>query len=90
MSVGALTADGHGGLWVTGLNVTPKGAYTFYVVHRTATGALSRITVGPSLTSGVSLSSVALIPGTSSVWGAGSVQSLTVGGSAVISAYGQI
>jgi hypothetical protein len=90
MSVGALTADGHGGLWVTGFNVTPKGAYTFYVVHRTATGALSRITVGPSLTSGLNLSSVALIPGTSSVWGAGSVQSLTVGGSAVIAAYGQI
>jgi hypothetical protein len=90
MNVVALTGDGHGGLWVTGANVTPKGAYTFYVVHRTAAGALSRITVGPSLTSGVALSSVALIPGTSSVWGAGSVQSRTAGGNAVIWAYGKI
>jgi hypothetical protein len=90
MNVVGLTGDGHGGLWVTGANVTPQGAYTFYVVHRTAAGALSRITVGKSLTSGASLTSVVLIPGTSSVWGAGSVQSRTVGGDAVIWAYGAV
>lgn len=90
ISAGNLTSDGHGGLRLTGVDISAQGAYSFYVVHRTAAGKLSRTEVGSSLTAGADLTSLALIPGTTSVWGAGSVQSRTIGGKAVIWAYGAI
>lgn len=90
MSLGALAGDGHGGLWTTGVNVSgPQPLYSAYVVHRTATGALSRIKTASSLSSGATLSDIALISGTS-LWGAGSTQFTTIGGKAVIWAYGLV
>ena len=87
MTAGSLTSDGHGGLWLMGSDTSgPNYTNSFYLVHRTAAGAFSRIKLGSSL----ALTILALVPGTTSVWGGGSVQNRTIGGNAVIWAYGKI
>ncbi len=79
---GPIVSDGHGGLWLAGLVVSAT-TERFYVVHRTAKGAWSRTQVGAQMLS------LANIPGTASVWGAGAFYG-RVSHLAVIYAYGRI
>jgi len=58
--------DGRGGLWITAF-----GSSGSLVIHRSAGGTWTRTTIGPRAT----VFGVVLIPGTTSLWGAGSVKS---------------
>jgi hypothetical protein len=96
-----LAPDGAGGLWFMG-GVDQSGpgndfSQTFYVIHRTASGSWTRTVTGSfkDTSSGFSptgadLGGLASIPGTKSLWGAGFTESKTVGGNAVIWAYGAV
>jgi hypothetical protein len=75
-----IAADGHGGLWLNGLG--PRNQP--FVVHRTASGRWSRTPIGTFLFD------LALIPGTTSLWGVGSAATGVTGGDAVIWADGKI
>jgi len=76
---GSIAADGHGGLWLAAL-----GSAGAFVVHRTASGRWSRTHVGTFLFD------LALIPGTTSMWGVGFTATGASGGNAVIWADGTI
>ena len=76
-----LAADGHGGLWLTALDPASAG----WVVHRTASGQWSRVSLGKP----ARMYDLALIPGTASLWGAGSVNQ-QAGSKAAIWADGRI
>jgi len=69
-----LAPDGRGGIWITAQNSSGMWA-----LHRSATGSWSRIKMKPSAV----LLRIALIPGTTSLWGAGSVASNSVANAAV-------
>jgi hypothetical protein len=58
--------DGRGGIWITAF-----GAAGSFVIHRSARGTWSRATIGRN----ASVFGIALIPGTTSLWGAGSFKS---------------
>jgi hypothetical protein len=60
-----LASDGRGGVWITAL-----GARGSLVIHRSTSGAWSRMTIGPN----AALFGVVLIPGTTSLWGSGWVK----------------
>lgn len=72
--------DGSGGLWITASNNT-----AMFAIHRSATGRWSRITIGPNS----ELIRIALIPGTTSLWGAGAVKT-TTGVNAAVWAHGRV
>ena len=72
--------DGHGGFWLDG----STGPSQTSVLHYSAGGQWSRTT----LTSG-SMGPIALVPGTTSLWGAGSVPTSTPASNARIWEYGQ-
>jgi hypothetical protein len=63
-----IASDGHGGLWFSGF-----GSPAQWAVHRSAAGAWSSTNLG----SGRTVFDLALIPGTTSVWGAGGVNAAT-------------
>lgn len=73
--------DGQGGFWMNGSNNLGTKEW---LLHVSATSLWSRAT----LTSG-SMDPIALVPGTTSLWGAGSVLTGTTGSAARIWAYGQ-
>jgi len=75
-----LAPDGRGGLWIAAL-----GASGSLAIHRSANGTWSRRTIGPN----AAMLRIALIPGTTSLWGAGSVKS-TSGVSAAVFAHGRV
>jgi hypothetical protein len=60
-----LSSDGSGGLWMTAVDSANAG----WVIHRSASGHWSRVSLGKS----ARMFGLALIPGTASLWGAGSV-----------------
>lgn len=72
--------DGHGGFWLDSSSSLSKTS----VLHYSAAGQWSRI----GLTSG-SMGPIALIPGTRSVWGVGSVATATPASNARIWEYGR-
>jgi hypothetical protein len=81
----AVIPDGRGGIWLA----ASSGSVTqvFWAVHRSATGAWTRTKIGTNQTK--ELISVALVPGTASVWGAGRA-STTAGSNSAIFAFGPI
>jgi hypothetical protein len=64
----SIASDGHGGLWFSGF-----GSPAQWAVHRSAAGAWSSTNLGP----GRSVLGLALIPGTTSLWGAGGLNTAT-------------
>ena len=80
LSIGSLAADGQGGLWIAGDQVSTNHSYA---LHRTAAGAWSRTLLSTQALVG----GFALIPGTTSAWAAGATPQGT-GGDATIWAHG--
>jgi len=78
-------ADGRGGIWIP----TVSGALTStrWIMHVTGSGHWSRIAV--SAGTDASISDLALIPGTRSLWGSGGLLHKTAG-DAAIWAYGRV
>jgi hypothetical protein len=72
--------DGQGGFWLDALDTTGKT----WVLHYSAAGTWSRTTLGTG-----SMGPLALVPGTTSLWGVGSVPTSTPASNARIWAYGQ-
>jgi hypothetical protein len=81
VDVYSIAADGRGGLWTSGLRTTTSQPF---VVHRSASGGWSRTPVSTFLFD------LALVPGTTSLWGVGSAATGVTGGDAVIWAYGKV
>jgi hypothetical protein len=75
-----LAPDGRGGLWITA-----QDSSGLLVIHRSAAGTWSRTRIGP----GASLLRIALIPGTTALWGGGAVKS-TSGPNAAVWEHGRI
>jgi hypothetical protein len=69
-----LAPDGSGGVWVLAQDSSAQWA-----LHRTVAGRWSRTKIGPM----GSLLRIALVPGTTSLWGAGSAQAKPVAKAAV-------
>jgi hypothetical protein len=99
--IAAPTPDGAGGLWFTGFTMHngPGNDFTrtLYVVHRSASGTWGRVKTGSFIDtnstftpSGADLGGLALVPGTRSLWGVGFTELPTIGGDAVIWAYGAV
>jgi hypothetical protein len=95
----AVASDGSGGVWLiedTTTNPSSRSpSFAEYLVHRTATGTLTRTKVAsgsPSGVSGPALLGLTHIPGTTSLWSAGSAMSTppATGANAVIWAFGKI
>lgn len=61
-----ITPDGHGGLWIEAGSSTSARSW---MLHRSASGTWS----GTALPSFASIGQAARVPGTSSLWGAGTV-----------------
>jgi len=72
--------DGRGGVWITAFSSAGS-----LVIHRTASGTWSRTTIGQS----AAIFGIALIPGTTSLWGAGRVN-LTSRVNAAVWAHGKV
>jgi hypothetical protein len=70
----SLAPDGRGGIWITA-----QGSSAQWALHRTGAGTWSRIRLGPT----GALVRITLIPGTTSLWGAGSAQAKPVANAAV-------
>jgi len=70
----SLAPDGRGGIWITA-----QGSSAQWALHRTGAGTWTRIRLGPS----GALLRITLIPGTTSLWGAGSAQAKPVANAAV-------
>jgi hypothetical protein len=79
MTLDFFAPDGHGGFWLDGSSRLSKTS----VLHYSASGQWSRI----GLTSG-SMGPIALVPGTRSLWGVGSVATATPASNARIWEYG--
>jgi hypothetical protein len=62
--INAMAPDGQGGLWIEGENQSSGQAW---LLHRSASGAWTKTT----LPAASQIASLALIPGTASLWGAG-------------------
>jgi hypothetical protein len=69
----SLAPDGRGGIWISA-----QGSSAQWALHRTRAGAWSRIRLGP-----IGILRITLIPGTTSLWGAGSAQANSVANAAV-------
>ena len=80
ISPAGLAPDGRGGVWITAF-----GSSGSVVIHRSASGSLSRTTIGLNR----AVFGVALIPGTTSLWGAGWVKSASAVSAAVL-AHGKV
>jgi hypothetical protein len=80
MSAGDIASDGQGGIWVTGVDTSGNA----WAADMSSTGTWSTTEIGPS---GNNFLAMALIPGTTSLWGAGWVDA-TTGSNATIWAYG--
>jgi len=80
LSIGSLAADGQGGLWIAGDQVSNNHSYA---LHRTAAGAWSRTLLSTQALVG----GFALVPGTTSAWAAGATPQGT-GSDATIWAHG--
>ncbi len=76
-----VAADGHGGIWLTAL-----GTHAAWAIHRSAAGRWSRVSVG----SRAAMIGLTLIPGTASLWGAGSAATGPSSGASAIWAYGRV
>jgi len=72
-------SDGRGGLWLTGQSLTGQS----FIIHRSPGGVWSRASI-PAV-----LNDLALIPGTTSLWAAGSRATKT-GSNAVVWAHGPV
>ena len=81
LSAGNVASDGHGGVWITGDKVSTNSSYA---LHYSQAGTWSRHLFGTQ----TPLLSLALIPGTTSVWGAGGAVQPDGSGNATIWAYG--
>jgi hypothetical protein len=81
----AVIPDGSGGIWLA----ASSGSITqvFWDVHRSAGGVWTRTKIGTNQTQ--ELFSIALVPGTTSVWGVGRA-STTTASNAAIFAFGRI
>lgn len=75
----AFASDGRGGLWLTGRSFTGRSI----IIHRSPAGAFSSVSIP------VALADLALIPGTTSLWAAGS-QATKTRSNAVIWAHGPV
>ena len=75
-----LTADGQGGIWVTGTDSSGNA----WAADMSSAGTWSTTEIGST---GTNIAALALVPGTTSLWGAGSVDT-TTGSNATIWAYG--
>jgi hypothetical protein len=80
ISLSYFAPDGQGGFWLDAFDTTAKT----WVLHYSAASQWSRTT----LTTG-SMGPLALVPGTTSLWGVGSVPTATPASNARIWAYGQ-
>jgi hypothetical protein len=80
LNLGAMAADGSGGIWITASN-TSNGDW--YALHRSASGAWRRYLI----TKTAQVSGLGLIPGTTSLWAAGATSGLA-GAKGAIWAYG--
>jgi hypothetical protein len=78
----AIASDGHGGIWLSAISPATRD---WYALHRSAAGKWQR----SLLTETGQAPGLALITGSTSVWGAGAVPTVS-GGNAVIWAYGAI
>jgi hypothetical protein len=78
---GYFAPDGQGGFWLDALDTTSSKTW---VLHYSAAGTWSRTTLGTG-----SMGPLALVPGTTSLWGVGSVPTSTPASNARIWAYGQ-
>jgi hypothetical protein len=72
--------DGQGGFWLDAVDTTSKT----WVLHYSAAGTWTRTALGTG-----SMGPLALVPGTTSLWGVGSVRTATPASNARVWAYGQ-
>jgi hypothetical protein len=77
-----ITPDGHGGLWI---EAEDSASGRWWMLHRTASGTWA----STALASFASIGQAALVPGTSSLWGAGATP-VSGGDDAEIWAYGPL
>jgi hypothetical protein len=84
VNLSRIASDGSGGLWVTASTLGTAGNQ-WWVLHRTKAGVWSRSKIAAS----DQIYGITSVPGTSSLWGAGS-QQVTSGSNAVIWAYGAL
>jgi hypothetical protein len=82
VDLGRLARDGHGGFWLSAADSSARS----WIVHRSPAGLWSRTLIGSPPTD---LADPVLIPGTTSLWGAGLVKAAT-GANAAIWVHGQI
>jgi hypothetical protein len=83
VSVQRIIPDGRGGIWLSGFSGSPA---VNWVLNRSASGTWTRIRLGSGATG---LAGLALIPGSTAVWGAsGSVTNGVT--DAAVYAYGPI
>jgi len=86
VSPGRMAPDGSGGLWMTA-ETTGSTSNQVWVLHRTGAGKWSRTAIPAS----DFLSDIALVPGTTSLWGAGWTPTRSgTGSNAAIWAYGAL
>lgn len=76
-----IAGDGHGGIWLTAF-----GGSAFWAIHRSATGGWTRVSLGSRAT----MIGLTQIPGTATLWGAGSAATSSSTGAAVVWAYGRV
>jgi hypothetical protein len=91
--IGSITADGHGGLWFTGITSSggQDNVVTYWVLRRTAVGQWLRTKISTqSVPPATDLVRITQVPGTGTIWGVGFNQAKSAGGSAVIWAYGKL
>jgi hypothetical protein len=81
---GRLAPDGHGGVWVTAM--TTAAATTARILHLSRSGRWTQASI--SRGDGNSISDLALIPGTRSLWGSGGFLT-AAGGAAAIWLHGE-
>jgi hypothetical protein len=83
--LGAVAGDGAGGIWVTASTFAAPDVT--WVLHRSKSGAWTRVRVGAGEPAIFSLTRV---PGTTAVWGAGTVAAKTAGSAAAVYAHGSV
>src|SRR5262249_18592709 len=72
VGLGDISSDGHGGLWMMGVSPPSASHVQTWAVHRSAAGHWSRTLLGAD-----GPLRLALIPGTASLWGAGTITGKT-------------
>jgi hypothetical protein len=81
IGLNSFAPDGQGGFWLDGYDTTSSKTW---VLHYSAAGTWSRTTLATG-----SMGPLALVPGTTSLWGVGSVPTSTPASNARVWAYGQ-